>query len=136
MAARRKPAMRRAYGLRMGALYEDLKRDADLFAFVPNACLVTDLAGTILQANFAAERMLGAAAEALRGRPLEHYVPMEQRRIFRSKILGLTGGLPQATWPGAVRCAGRDIKVEFSAAGIRRPGLPLQSLCWLLRALD
>jgi PAS domain S-box-containing protein len=120
----------------MGNLAGDLRRGADVFAFVPVACLVTDLAGTVLQANLAAERMLGVVAQSLRGRLLEHYVPMEQRKIFRSKVGGLASGLANAAWRGAVRASGRDVKVEFCAAGIQRPGLAVQSLCWLLRPLD
>jgi PAS domain S-box-containing protein len=120
----------------MGDLSRDLRRGADLFAFVPIACLVTDLAGTIVQVNVAAQALLGAGAESLRGQPLEHCVPMEQRKIFRSKVGGLASGLSGSAWRGAVRASGRDVKVEFSAAGVQRPGLPLQSICWLLRRLD
>jgi PAS domain S-box-containing protein len=117
-----------------------LERDryADLFAFAPEAYLVSDAYGIIMEANAAAGRLLQAAPESLRGRALDLFVPLEQRRVFRGRLAAMAagGGVERTTWRGGVRCAHTDVGVEFTAGCIRHRSLPMLSLCWLLRPLQ
>jgi hypothetical protein len=116
----------------------------DLFDLAPDAYLVTDPYGIIMEANAAAAALLGASAfgpgasaASLRGRALDLFIPLEQRGVFRGKLAAMAAGpgLDRATWRGGLRCARNDIKVDFTVGRIRHRALPMVSLCWLVRPL-
>jgi PAS domain S-box-containing protein len=65
---------------------EDI-RYRELFDFAPAAYLITDPDAVILQANTAAEILLGVPATALAGKPLELFVAAADRRRFRHRLL-------------------------------------------------
>jgi hypothetical protein len=124
-----------------------LERDryADLFQLAPDAYLVTDLYGTIMEANAAATLLLGGAAFAagarpasLRAKALDLFIPLEQRGVFRGKLAAMGAGLsPERTaWRGALRGARADTNVEFTVGRIKHRALPVVSLCWLIRPLE
>lgn len=62
-------------------------RYQELFEFAPNAYLVTDLHGTIREANQAAAMMLGVSTQYLTGKPLTAYVASTDLRAFRARLL-------------------------------------------------
>jgi PAS domain S-box-containing protein len=62
-----------------------------LFDGAADAMLVTDLNGTVRDANAAAGSLLGIAAKAIRGKPLAVFVPIEERAEFRTRLDGLKG---------------------------------------------
>jgi PAS domain S-box-containing protein len=116
-----------------------LERDRyfDLFELAPDAYLVTDPYGIIMEANAAASVLLGASAAGLRGRAFDLFIPLEQRGVFRGKLAALAAGPgpDRATWRGGLRCARSDFKVDFTVGRIRHRALPMVSLCWLVRPL-
>ncbi len=59
----------------------------DLFQFAPDGYLVTDLDGTVHEANQAAARLLGVHERLLRGKPLAVFVAPEDRRAFRAELM-------------------------------------------------
>jgi PAS domain-containing protein len=114
-----------------------LERDryADLFELAPEACLVTDPYGIIMEANAAASRLLRIPAPGLRAKALDLFIPLEQRRVFRGRLNAMAAGvcIERTTWRGGLRCAHADMSVEFTVGGIKHRSLPMLQLCWLLR---
>jgi len=58
----------------------------DLFEFMPQAYLVTDAQGKILQANRAAATLLGVEQSRLQDKLLVSFIPVEKRSAFRSNL--------------------------------------------------
>jgi PAS domain S-box-containing protein len=110
------------------------ERYRSLFNFAPDAYLVTDLDGTIEEANAAAGDLLGRVPHHLHGKPLSVMIPPERHRDFRNLMLGLASEAATTTW-------------EFEVAGPRSAPVPVEgrvqafthegrvALRWLLRDL-
>ena len=69
--------------------------DLGPLASAPDACLVLALDGRVLAASDAALRILGAQAEALRGRPLWELVTCLSERVFANLVAALRSEGPQ-----------------------------------------
>ncbi|HYG62155.1 MAG TPA: PAS domain-containing protein, partial [Thermoanaerobaculia bacterium] len=67
-------------------------RYRDLFELAPDGYLVTDLAGTIEEANQAAVALLGTPQFALSGKPFSVFILPAERARFRSLIRGVGVG--------------------------------------------
>ena len=79
----------------------DLEREryGELFEFAPDAYLVTDEVGTIIEANGAASRMLGVPSQFLEGKPLVGFADEESRRELRKLLNELqTTATTSAKW--------------------------------------
>jgi PAS domain S-box-containing protein len=61
-------------------------RYQELFEFAPDGYLVTDADGTIREANSAAAMLLNTGQKFLVGKPLVSFLPVEERRVFRSEL--------------------------------------------------
>ncbi|MBW4494743.1 MAG: cell wall metabolism sensor histidine kinase WalK [Oscillatoria princeps RMCB-10] len=68
------------------ALEWERRRSQELFEFAPDAYLVTDTAGAILEANRAAAALLNCPHNDLRGKPLSLFVALEDRQKFRNSL--------------------------------------------------
>ncbi len=64
-------------------LHKEHQRYLELFDFAPEGYLVTDLDGTIQEANLAVAALLNVRREFLVGKPMLVYVNEEDRKIFR-----------------------------------------------------
>ena len=110
-------------------------RYQDLFDFAPDAYLVTDLAGTVREANRAAARLFGVPAQFLAGKPLAVFVDPADRRAFHGELaqrLGETHRLDEIVL--RLRPRGRAafpaaLTVTVTADGRGRPAV----LRWLVR---
>lgn len=65
------------------------QRYKELFDFAPDAYLVTNIAGKILEANRAATKLLKISQKYLQGKFLINFIPENQRRAFRSQLMRL-----------------------------------------------
>lgn len=65
------------------------QRYQDLFEFMPNAYLVTDTQGKIVEANRAASTLLNVHPSFLANKLLINFIPVEGRRAFRSRLAQL-----------------------------------------------
>ena len=87
----------------LSAAHDDLKRDMealrellelelervryrDLFEASPEAYVVTDSSGLILDSNQAAAELFGIHRSALRGRAIARFVPTEERAAFGTRL--------------------------------------------------
>ena len=65
------------------------QRYRDLFEFMPNAYLVTDIQGKILEANRAAGKLFNVQPSFLTNKLLINFIPVEGRRAFGSQLAQL-----------------------------------------------
>ena len=68
------------------ALDQERIRFRELFDFAPDAYLITDLYGTIREANVAASRLLGVEPKALVGKPLPSFFEESARKQFPHQL--------------------------------------------------
>ena len=68
------------------AVEAERQRYLDLFEFAPDAYLVTDMDGAILEANRVASTLLNVSQEFLVGKPLVIFVAKEDRLAFDSQL--------------------------------------------------
>jgi PAS domain S-box-containing protein len=111
------------------ALDAERERYHDLFDRAPDAYLVTDRSGKIFDSNLGASALLGRAEQFLRGKPLPVFVASSERRLLRSKLLGLAGDAHDEFELVLETPAGpRDVEVRAASEDVRQP-----LIRWLLR---
>jgi PAS domain S-box-containing protein len=71
------------------ALEQERLRYCDLFETAPDGFVVTDMLGTVRQANKAALELLRAPERAVVGKPLIVFIAAEERRAFRTLLARL-----------------------------------------------
>jgi PAS domain S-box-containing protein len=109
------------------------RRYRELFEAAPDALMVTDASGKILEANRAAVELLGIPNARLEGKVLAALVAPRSRRAFRSALLVL--GRREAVADADLWLRRRDQEeriVHARAAPIGRGGEPLR-VRWSLR---
>jgi PAS domain S-box-containing protein len=73
-------------------------RYAEIFDHAPIARLITDESGTVREANRNAAELLELAPSVLVGKPLEMFVPEEDRREFRDRLMNVSDSTTPTTW--------------------------------------
>jgi PAS domain S-box-containing protein len=102
-------------------LEQERIRYLELFELAPDAYLVTDVAGTIGEANVAAQRLLGLRPERRSRRTLVSLVVDPARRDFRQRLGELEVRCRRTTVNLALRTGGgRVVDVEATVAPIVR----------------
>ncbi|PMB07693.1 PAS domain-containing sensor histidine kinase, partial [Fischerella thermalis CCMEE 5273] len=71
------------------ALEVERQRYKELFDFAPDAYLVTNIEGKILEANRAATNLFKISQKYLQGKLLIDFIPEHQRRAFRFQLMRL-----------------------------------------------
>lgn len=109
------------------------QRYQNLFALVPDAYLVTDLAGIIQEANYAAATLFNTQPRSLVGKPLVNFVEPELRPLFQSKRsqLAQRQRLDFSVRFQPLSGCPLDIALTVSVFHDQEDGAP--SLRWLLR---
>src|SRR5258708_2592756 len=108
------------------------ERYAELFAFAPDAYVVTDGKGTIREANLAAVDLLYRAGSYLAGKPLAAMVVLRHRKRFRDLLGAIETGTVRCSWRGLIRRGdGEETEVELTIGRLRDG----TQLCWLLRPI-
>jgi PAS domain S-box-containing protein len=102
----------------------------------PEAYVVTDAEGTIVDANGAATDILQRRRRFLRGKPLAYLVALDRRAEFRARLQRLLAGDPQAarTWRTVLEAPELRTEVTLTARVIERAGT-VGGTCWLLQAV-
>lgn len=105
----------------------------DLFEFMPQAYLVTDAHGKILQANRAAATLLGVEQSRLQDKLLVNFIPVEKRSAFRSNLKQLQ----ECNWVQQNKLRlqarqGESFKASVTIAPVRNSSGELVSLRWVL----
>src|SRR5262245_32872599 len=104
-----------------------------LFDLTPAACIVTDLSGSVLEANRTAASLLGRPAGTLSDQPLGDFVARRQRRAFAA-LLGEARFLRGTLAERRLRlwADGRPFDAAVSVAFVEVPGED-PVLAWSLR---
>jgi PAS domain S-box-containing protein len=69
------------------ALEDERRRYRDLFEMAPDAYLITNEHGLVSEANCAASQLLKVERRFLIGKPLQVFIPPDQRNSFRAKVV-------------------------------------------------
>jgi PAS domain S-box-containing protein len=120
-------------GSRYKELFElEQSRYKELFELAPDAYLVTDASGTILEANRAAVALLGLPHEVLIGGVVSNLVQPEEREPFRRwfRELADARGVHETETGITSRTQERDVSI--SIASIREDGT-LVGFRWIVR---
>jgi diguanylate cyclase (GGDEF)-like protein/PAS domain S-box-containing protein len=116
------------------ALEAERHRYQHLFEFAPEACLVTDPAGTILEVNRTAATLLNCSQEWLAGKPLSLFVSQGDRRCFRSQLNRLRQNEQVREWTVRLcRHNGEPFDAQLSAGTLRDGEGNPAALRWLVR---
>ncbi|MFQ5989531.1 MAG: PAS domain S-box protein [Candidatus Methylomirabilales bacterium] len=120
-------ATRRAVGA-------ERQRYREIFEFAPDGYLVTDVGGTIREANRAAAALLAAHQDDLVGKRLLLFVAERDRKTFESQLTRLAA-LPQVRdWEVRLQpLRGAPFLAAVSVAAVRDTEGQLPSLRWLIR---
>lgn len=110
------------------------QRYQDLFEFAPDGYIVSDQQGAIQEINRAAAELLGATQHSLLSKPLSVFIPVQERRAFRSQLLRLAREERVTDWLVNLCPRNRDpIPVALTVATMRdTEDRPVQ-LRWQLR---
>ena len=112
---------------------EERARYRDLFEFAPDGYLVTDVRGTIREANRAAAELFGIEEHFLVGKPLPSYLDSDTRRDFKKKLEQLAVRDPLDGWEVRLRTRTQTEPVVLLKVGsIVKDGQRV-GLRWLLR---
>ena len=112
------------------------ERYRDLFEFAPDAYLVTDAHGKILEANQPAVKLLNVRPRALPGKPLAAYIDSPDRFGFRSRMAHLASSQEPQEWEfriAARKGALRDVAATVVGSRARDGTVALR---WLLRDIS
>lgn len=107
-------------------------RYRSLFELAPDAYLVTDASGNILEANHAAVMLFDVPRRSLIGKDVASFVPSDERAGFLTQFRALaeTRGVSEAEFRFFGRT--RTIEISISAAPIRSGGV-LEGFGWIVR---
>ena len=104
---------------------ESEQRMRALFELSPDAILVEDLEGKILDANTAAARLHGLSRGALIGRSIHELVPEDRREAVQADFARLVAGNHNKATEGVSLTAdGRQVPVEITTSRITYSGKP------------
>lgn len=105
----------------------------DLFSLIPDAYVVTDVFGTILDANNAAEELLGTKGGRVRGKPLAIFVTEDERREFRTRLNEVSVTAKASEWEAMiVPRGGMPIRAVMRVA-VMSDSHRNRRMAWLIR---
>ena len=106
-----------------------------LFDFAPACLLVTDLYGTIREANQATLRLLRLDAKSLERQPLARFIPRDHRRGFRDGLTRIAATDGVNDWRlSLVRPTDEPLEVSATVQVVRGGATPSGTmLFWALR---
>jgi PAS domain S-box-containing protein len=116
------------------ALETERLRYWELFQQAPDAYLVTDPGGTILEANHAACALLNVPARRLHRKPLGVFVPTHARREFRTRLSQVVELGRLDDWDTALQPRKREpVEVSCTVAAVRSDSGMVDALHWTVR---
>jgi PAS domain S-box-containing protein len=115
------------------ALEDERARYRELFELAPDAFLLTDANGKIVEANDRAAEFLAVRGDLLVGNPLAAFVERESRQVFRHELMARAGARSRASTELRLSHRGgrtRDVEATVASVPPRSDG---GVLLWLLR---
>lgn len=116
------------------SLENERQRYRDLFEFAPDGYLVTDLFGTVREANQAIATLLKIRVDRLMGKPITNFVLEENRRAFRTILNELPMLNRIQEWEVKLRNREEAIlDVAITVETVRDDREKVVSLRWIIR---
>ena len=111
------------------------QRYQDLFQLAPEAYIVTDLAGKIVEANRAAATLLNTPALEMVGKSFLNFVHTDQRSASQSRLNTIAQSKPESrTWEVAMTPSGAEpFEGAITIALVRDAGGRITDLRWMIR---
>ena len=110
------------------------QRYQELFDFAPDAYLVTDIHGIILETNRAAGALLGVRPALLKGFPIAGFAAPGQQRAFRAQMRDARNSAVAVEWDCALQPRRRAaVQVTVRVTTMRDSAQSPVGLRWLLR---
>jgi PAS domain-containing protein len=109
-----------------------------LFELAPACLLVTDIYGTILEANRASQQLLKRDIQVLERQPMARFIPIDERRSFRDALGRVVASDGVSDWRlSLVRPTAGPLTVSATVRLVRSvSGGAQQRLFWSIRNLD
>lgn len=118
------------------AVETERQRYADLFQFAPDAYLVTDIKGTIQEANRAAAKLLDVSQQFLVGKPLNLFYASAAHQTFLAKLSQLCSSNHVQEWEMPLHSrTSTSFNAALTVATIRNQEGPI-GLRWLIRDIS
>ena len=121
----------------LAAARESVEREREryrkLFELAPDAYLVTDCAGTVLEANVAATVLVGVPIDGLVGKPLQSFVPHADRRSFRRRLLASVEARGAQEWELSLDGRRRTVETTVSVAPMVGQSGGVDGFRWIIR---
>jgi PAS domain S-box-containing protein len=119
------------------AVEAERQRYADLFEFAPDAYLVTDIEGTIQEANRAASKLLDVSQQFLVGKPLNLFYASAAHQTFLSKLSQLSSSPHVQEWEMPLHSrTSASFNAALTVAAVRnQEGKPI-ALRWTIRDIS
>ncbi|MBN3892351.1 MAG: PAS domain-containing protein [Nostoc sp. JL31] len=117
-------------------LREEYKRYQDLFEFIPNAYLVSDIQGKIQSANRASATLFNLQQRFLVNKPLVCFIAVEERQTFRCQLNQMHRSECDYMQEWILRIQPRDcepFEAAITVAPIRDVKGNLTGLRWMVR---
>ncbi|MEH1807355.1 PAS domain-containing protein [Nostoc sp.] len=117
-------------------LREEYKRYQDLFEFIPNAYLVSDIQGKIQSANRATATLFNLQQRFLVNKPLVCFIAVEERQMFRCQLNQMHRSECDYMQEWILRIQPRDcepFEAAITVAPIRDVKGNLTGLRWMVR---
>ncbi|MBD2185267.1 sensor histidine kinase [Aerosakkonema funiforme] len=116
------------------ALETERRRYQDLFDFAPDAYLVTNPEGVILEANQAAANLLNVRSDRIVGKPLVVFVPESARRDFRTQLFQRQNGQELRDWEVEIQPQkGQAFPAACTIVPVQNSHRQVVALRWQLR---
>jgi len=111
-------------------------RYRQLFELIPDACVMSDVEGTIWEANAAAFALFKASRDFLQGKPLEFFVPETNRDDFKARLRELQAATQTHEWESVLQSSeGVEFPASLAAAPVADSQGRVTGLHWLIRDL-
>ena len=108
-----------------------------LFDFAPVCLLVTDIYGTILDANRACQQLLKRDLGTIERRPMARFIPLDERRTFRDALARVVAGDGVTEWRlSLVRPTAGPLTVIATVCLVKGIGPGGNRLFWSIRRVD
>ncbi|MDQ6872769.1 MAG: PAS domain-containing sensor histidine kinase [Gemmatimonadota bacterium] len=119
------------------AIDRERQKYFELFELAPDACFLTDVHGTIREANVAAGQLLGVPAQFLAGKSLPGFFEESARLAFRQQLDQLSGAPTSDDWEIQVRPRnGAPTDVSVSIALMTARDKSLGAYRWVVRDIS
>lgn len=113
---------------------EERQRYQELFDFAPDAYLITDKNGKIIEANHTASHLLKVSKHFLKDKPFISFICSEERRAFRSQLLRLPNVEQIQEWEISLQQRqGKKIDCSINITTIRNKFGAIVGWRWLIR---